>query len=74
MRSYEVEKNLSTSQPLNLSTSAFTVGIIEGVMGLFDGKGGRNEEENTTPIAKILNIRKKGIFINSSKFPAFVFN
>ena len=56
MRNYEVKKNLSISQPLNLSTSAFTVGVIEGVMGLFDGKGGRNEEGSTAHIAKVLKL------------------
>src|SRR3989338_6550391 len=35
-------------------TSAFTVGVIEGVMGVFDGEGGRNEEGGTADISKIL--------------------
>ena len=34
----------------------FQVGIIEGVMGLFDGKGGRNEEGSTAHIAKVLKL------------------
>ncbi|MBI5749629.1 MAG: cobyrinate a,c-diamide synthase [Nitrospinae bacterium] len=32
------------------------VGIIEGVMGLFDGKDGRDEEGSTAHIAKVLNL------------------
>src|SRR3990172_1512788 len=32
------------------------VGIIEGVMGLFDGKGGRDEEGSTAHIAKVLEM------------------
>src|SRR3989338_10899050 len=32
------------------------VGIIEGVMGLFDGKGGRNEEGSTAHTAKVLKL------------------
>jgi len=32
------------------------VGIIEGVMGLFDGKGGRDEEGSTAHIAKVLKM------------------
>jgi len=33
-----------------------TIGIIEGVMGLFDGKDGRNEEGSTAHVAKVLGI------------------
>ncbi|MEK6546646.1 MAG: cobyrinate a,c-diamide synthase, partial [Nitrospinota bacterium] len=34
----------------------FQVGIIEGVMGFFDGKGGRDEEGSTAHIAKVLKM------------------
>jgi cobyrinic acid a,c-diamide synthase len=33
------------------------VGIIEGVMGLFDGKDGKKEEGSTAHLAKVLNLR-----------------
>ena len=56
MRSLEDEKKISTSQSLNLLTSASTVGIIEGVMGLFDGKDGKDEQGSTAHIAKTLGL------------------
>ena len=56
MKSLEDEKKILTSQPLNLSTSASTVGIIEGVMGLFDGKDGKDEKGSTAHVAKVLGI------------------
>ncbi|MBI3399729.1 MAG: cobyrinate a,c-diamide synthase [Deltaproteobacteria bacterium] len=66
MRSIEIQKlgsyedkkmrKNSTSQPLNLSTSASTIAIIEGVMGLFDGKDGNNEAGSTGHIAKVFKL------------------
>lgn len=37
------------------ATSAASVAIVEGVMGLFDGRTGRDEEGSTAHLAKILN-------------------
>ncbi|MBI5048341.1 MAG: cobyrinate a,c-diamide synthase [Deltaproteobacteria bacterium] len=34
----------------------FTIGIIEGVMGLFDGKDGKDEHGSTAHVAKVLGI------------------
>lgn len=34
----------------------FSVGIIEGVMGLFDGKDGKDEKGSTAHVAKVLGI------------------
>src|SRR3990172_9324277 len=34
----------------------FSVGIIEGVMGLFDGKDGKDEQGSTAHVAKVLGI------------------
>jgi cobyrinic acid a,c-diamide synthase len=60
MRSLEDEKKISTSQSLNLLTSASTIGIIEGVMGLFDGKDDNNSPNtpsgSTAHIAKVLKL------------------
>src|SRR3972149_1286860 len=36
--------------------SGADIGIIEGVMGLYDGKDGSNEEGSTAHIAKVLNL------------------
>lgn len=33
-----------------------TIGIVEGAMGLFDGKDGRNEQGSTAHVAKVLGI------------------
>ncbi len=32
------------------------VGVVEGVMGLFDGKGGRNEDGSTAHVARVLKL------------------
>src|SRR3990167_6682930 len=34
----------------------FSIGIIEGVMGLFDGKDGKDEQGSTAHVAKVLGI------------------
>ncbi|MEK6713950.1 MAG: cobyrinate a,c-diamide synthase [Nitrospirota bacterium] len=36
--------------------SGADIGVIEGVMGLYDGKDGSNEEGSTAHLAKVLNI------------------
>lgn len=38
------------------AVSGADIGIIEGVMGLYDGKDGNNEEGSTAHLAKVLNL------------------
>ena len=63
--SYTLDSWLMGKKGVINTFEKYTIGkdiaIIEGVMGLFDGAGGKNDFASTAHIAKILNSDRKSV-------------